>query len=79
MNNFEGKERLTIKMNITFFMKNGAPNIILKFFLQKSLYRQNESQKTNFGGTFSPISVVLLGRLFPKTIGLTMGGTASTM
>ncbi len=32
----------------------------------------NENQKTSFGGTFSPISVVLLlDRLFPKTIDFT--------
>ncbi len=50
-------------------------NIVLKFFPQKSPYQLNESQKIGFGGTFSYISVILLGRLFPKTIGLANGWT----
>ncbi len=47
-------------------MENGVPNMALKFFPQKPPYPLNESQKTSFGGTFCPILVVLLDRLFPK-------------
>ncbi len=61
----------TTKMNITFSMGNGAPITALKFFPQKSPYRLNESKKICFGGTFSPISVVLLDQLFTKKIGFT--------
>ncbi len=51
-------------------MGNGALNMALKFFPQKSPYRLNESQKTSFGDIFPPpLSVVLLSRLFPKTTG----------
>ncbi len=47
-------------------MGNGVPSTALKFFPQESPYRLNESEKTSFGGTFSPISVVLLNQLFQK-------------
>ncbi len=72
---FEGKGCWTTKINIAFSMGNGVPNIVLKFFLRKSSYQPNESQKPVFKSTFSPISVVLLGQLLPKTIGLTHGWT----
>ncbi len=36
---FEGKGRRTTKMNITFSMGNGAPNTVLKFFLQKFYFK----------------------------------------
>ncbi len=57
----------------TFSMRDGILNIALKFFPQKSPHRLNESEKPGFGGTFFSISVVLLGRLFTKTIGFTHG------
>ncbi len=50
-----------------------VPNIASKFSHQKPPYRLNESRKPGFEGTFDPISVVLLARLFPKTIGFTYG------
>ncbi len=68
---FQGMGRRMTKMNTIFSMGNGVPNTALKFFPQKSPYSLNESQKTNFGGTFSPISVVLLDPLFPKKIAFT--------
>ncbi len=54
------------KNDITFSIGNGVPNTALQFFYQKPLYPLIESQKTSFGGTFSPISVILLDCLFPK-------------
>ncbi len=63
---FQGMGCRTTKINITFSMGNGVLNTALKFFYQKTPYWLNESQKINFGATFSPISVVLLDRLFPK-------------
>ncbi len=68
---FEGKERRTTKMNITFFVGNVVPDTVLKVFPQKIPCRLNENQKTGFGGTFSLLSMVLCGRLFPKTKGFT--------
>ncbi len=59
----------------TFSIGNGVLNTTLKFFPLKSVCRLNESWKTSFGGTFSPISVFLFGRLFQKPIGLTTGWT----
>ncbi len=56
---------------IAFSVGNILPNTVFKFFPQKFPYRLNESQKTGFGGTFSSISVILFGRLFPKTIRFT--------
>ncbi len=50
-------------------MENEVPNTVLRFLPQKSPYWLNESQKTCFGGSFSPISAVLWGWLCPKTIG----------
>ncbi len=72
---FVGTGRQMRKMDTTFSMGNGVLNIVFKFFPQKSAYRLNESQKTSFEGTFSPIPVVLLGRLLTKIIGLTYGWT----
>ncbi len=40
-------------------------------FSSKTQFRLNESRKLDFGSTFSHISVVLLGRLFPNTMGFT--------
>ncbi len=68
---FWGVGRQMTKMNITFSLGNGVLNTALKLFPQKNPHRLNESQKTSFGGTFSPILAVLLDRLFPKEIGLT--------
>ncbi len=68
---FEGTVRSTPKMNVTFSVGKGVPNTVFKFFPKKKPYHLNLTQKTTFGGTFSPISVVLLGRLFLKTIGFT--------
>ncbi len=51
---FQGMGCWTTNTNITFSMGNGVPNKALIFFPQKSLNRLNESQKTSFGGTFSP-------------------------
>ncbi len=64
---FQGLGRRTTKMNTTFSMGNGVLNTALKFSCQKTPFRLNKSQKISFGGTFSPVSVVLLERLFPKT------------
>ncbi len=63
---FQGMWCPTTKMNVTFSMENGVLNTALRCFTQKIPYWLNESQKTSFGGAFSPISVVLLDRLFPK-------------
>ncbi len=68
---FEVKRRRTTKMSKTFSARNGVPNTVHKFFPQKIPYWLDEGQKTGFGGIFSPILVVLLGRLFPKTKGFT--------
>ncbi len=68
---FEGKGRRTTKINAIIFWGNKLPNTDFKFFPQKKPYHLTRTQKTGFGGTFSPISVVLSGRLFPKTIGFT--------
>ncbi len=67
---FRRMGRQMTKINITF-MENKVPITVLKLFPGKITYRLNESQKTIFGGTFSPVSVVLLRQLFPKTIGFT--------
>ncbi len=56
---------------IIIILVNGVPNTVFKFFSQKPPYHLTYTRKTGFGGTFSPISVILLGRLFPKTIGFT--------
>ncbi len=58
-----------------FFLVNVVPSTVFKFFSQKTPFRLTKTRKTGFGGTFSPISVVLLGRLFPKTIGFTHEST----
>ncbi len=63
---FQRMECWMTKMIITFSMGNGVPNTALKFFLQKPPYWLNESPKKRFWGTFSPMSVVLLDRLFPR-------------
>ncbi len=54
-----------------FSVENGMPNTVFKFFPQKPSYRLDESRKIGFGDTFSPMSMVLLGRLFSKIIGFT--------
>ncbi len=46
---FPGMGRWTIKMNITFSMRNKVLNRVLKFFPQKSPYRLNESQNPILG------------------------------
>ncbi len=59
-------------MNITFFLnRKWSTEYCSEVFSSKKPIRLNESQKFGFGDTFSLISVVLLGRLFPKAIGLT--------
>ncbi len=58
--------RRMTKMYITFSVGNGIPNTVCK-----QSTRLNESRKSGFEGTFSPTSVVLLSRLFPKRIGFT--------
>ncbi len=63
---FEGKGRPMTRMNVTFSVSNGVPNTVFKFFPQKHPCRLNESQKTDFGATFSP-SAVLFYWLFPKS------------
>ncbi len=63
---FQGIGCRTTKKNITFSLGNEIPNAALKFFPQKTTYRLKETKKIIFGGTFYPISVVLLDRLFPK-------------
>ncbi len=69
---FEGTERQTTKMNITFLEGgNGVPNTIFKIFSQKTLYRLTKTRKTSLGSSFFPVSVVLLDRSFQKTIGFT--------
>ncbi len=71
---FEGMVVLrSTKMNKTFSVVNRVPNNVYNFFPRENPYRLNESQKTGFGGAFSPISVVLSARLFPKTIEFTHG------
>ncbi len=55
---FQGMVCRTTKMNIIFSMGNGVLNTTLKFFPRKTPYRLNENQKTSFGGTFSPTSVL---------------------
>ncbi len=74
---FERTERRTTKMNITIFLGWGkwVPNIVIKFFSSENFIPSDLNPKTGFGGTFSPIPVVLLGQLFPKTIGFTHEGT----
>ncbi len=42
------------KNEYRFFYGKWIPNTALNFFLHKTPYWLNESQKTNFGGTFSP-------------------------
>ncbi len=59
----------------TFSMGNEVPNTFSKFFPQETPYRLNKSRKYGFGGTFPLISMVLLGRLFPKMIEFTYGWT----
>ncbi len=61
MTNFQGKERRTTKISITFSAGNAVPNTIFKFCPQKTPYRLNENRKIGFGSTLSPIPVVLLG------------------
>ncbi len=50
---------------------SGVPSTVFQFFCIKSLIWSDLNTKNWFWGTFSPISVVLLDRLFPKTIGFT--------
>ncbi len=76
---FEGMGRRTTKMNITFSLGNRVPNTVFKVFSPKTPYRPTSTRKTGFGGTFSPISVVLMGRLFPKTIGFTHEWTRTNL
>ncbi len=53
--NFSGKGASDDKNEyITFSMGNGVPNIVLKFFLQKSSYQLNEGQKAGFAGKIFP-------------------------
>ncbi len=54
------------KMNITFSRGNGMPNMASKLKKKKTPYGLNESPKTSFGKTFSPISVVEWDRLLSK-------------
>ncbi len=70
---FQVKGHPTIKINRNFSLGNGLLNTVPKFFTRKIPYWLNESRKTGFEGTFSSILVVLLGRLFIKTIGFTGG------
>ncbi len=72
---FEVMGRQLTKMNITFSEGNGVPNTVLELFPQTNPYHLTQTRKTGFGGMFSPISVVLLGRLFPKTIKFIRGWT----
>ncbi len=65
-NYFSGNRVSDDKNKYNLFLGNEVPNTALKFFSQKPLYWLNKKQKTCFGGTFSPMSVVLLDRLFPK-------------
>ncbi len=64
-------ERRTAKMNISFSVGNYVLNTVLKFFYSNNPILTKRKPKNWFWGTFSPISVVLLGRLFSKTIGFT--------
>ncbi len=73
---FEGKGRRTTNMNITFSMGNGVPNIVLNFFLQKSSYRPNESQKTGFGAHFRPYQWFCWTDYLQKQLGSLMSGPA---
>ncbi len=71
-NNFwehEGMGHWTTKrLYLTFSIGNGVPNTAFKFFSSETLYHLDlNPKKTGFGGTFSPISVVLLCQLFLKT------------
>ncbi len=63
------------KNEYNLFVRNGVPNTGFKFFNQKYPYWLNESRKDSFWDTFSPILVVLLGWLFPKTIVFAHGWT----
>ncbi len=49
---FEETGRWTPKMNVTFSMGNGVPNIVSEFFPRKSPYWLSESGKTGFGAHF---------------------------
>ncbi len=51
---FHGIECQTTKMNITFSMGNGLPNMPLQIFPETPPYRLNDSQKTSFGAHFPP-------------------------
>ncbi len=53
VSNFQWMGHLTTKMNTTVSVENVVPNAVLKFFLQKSPYWLNESQKTGLGHIFS--------------------------
>ncbi len=75
---FVGIEVLNIfHLTIFFFEKknnifqNEVPNTVFKFFLKNPHTIWLKHKITGFVGTFSPISVILLGRLFSKTIGFT--------
>ncbi len=65
---FAGTGRRIDKNEYNLFCGKGGTEYYFEVFSSKYPYRLNESRKTGFGGTFSLISVVLLGRLFPKPI-----------
>ncbi len=70
---FEGTGCQTTKI-YNRLCRKGVPNTVFKFFVRKTSYHLNLTRKTGFGGTFFPISVILLGRSDSP-----VGGPASTI
>ncbi len=65
---FQEIECRTIKMDVTFSVGNGVPNMALKFFPQKRPYWLNDSQKTSFGEHFLHISGSIGAKVSKKKI-----------
>ncbi len=63
--------RLTTKINTPLFWGNEVPNTVFKFFPQETIIPSDLNPKNWFWGHIFLISVVLLGRLFPRTIKFT--------
>ncbi len=68
---FQGIGYRTSKMNITFSIGNGVPNMVLRFFPQKTPYWLNESEESSFGGTFSPYQWFYWTNCFQKKVRFT--------
>ncbi len=78
-NNFWVKEESDDKNEYDIFFGKWGTKYSVQVFFSKTPIPSDLNPKTRFWGTFSPISVVLLGRLFPKTIGFTMRVPTPTM